>query len=226
MALLLAALLACTGEVPPTPSADDARAYAQALRSGACEKVADDGLRDDCLVALAERTGDRVCDRVLGNRARGECWFRVAERTRDATLCAAASPYADDCALHVLVAGFERHKGASWPDEAEIAARVAAAGLRAEDDRPWIAFYRTMLPRTRPFDIGRCDVVADAARRATCRRAALFHWSDVMNRARDTGRWPCPGASAPPPADLAWVSDPELDALVAQRLGPEGDLCR
>jgi hypothetical protein len=217
---LLALLLACGG--PNDGTATDARAYAEALRSGDCSAVRAVELRDDCLVAAVERSGDDRCADVRGDRARGECWFRLAEHRRDASLCERAAPYVDDCAMHVLTDGFS-----DWlPKDArpgeiedEAAGRIAAAGLSPDDPRPWSAVYRTVLGRARPFDRASCAAVADATRREACERTGLAHYGDLLNHARDSGQYPCEGGPLPPL--LQHTPDPELDALRASR----ADLC-
>jgi hypothetical protein len=217
---LLYALLACAD--PIDGAAADARAYAEALRSGACASIHDDDLRDDCLVATVERTGEDHCDDVRGERARGECWFRLAEHRRDASLCAKAAPYVDDCAMHVLSDGFATWltKGARPGEiEDEAARRIAEAGLSPDDPRPWSAVYRTVLSRIRPFDRGACAAVRDPVRREACERTGVAHYKDLLNHARDAGLYPCDGGPLPPL--LQHTPDPELDALRASRT----DLC-
>jgi hypothetical protein len=216
---LFLALLACSG---PDGTASQAERYASALRTGDCAGLAAGPLRDDCVVADVERTGTDRCAEVQGERARGECWFRLAEARSDAALCARAAPFVDDCAMHVLTRGFDDWlpRGARPGAIEDVAApRIAAAGLAADDPRPWSALYRTVLGRTRPFDRSACADAPDDLRREACFRTGLVHYADLLNHARDRGLYPCDGG--PLPALLAHTPDPELDALRASRT----DLC-
>lgn len=204
------------------PDATDRAAFVAALTSGACADVKDGTLRDDCWLGRAKASGADVCARIGDATLQGECWFMVAEHTKDATLCPRAAPFADDCALHVLSNGF-----AAWVEpgtrpgdrEDDVAARIVAAGLAADDPRPWSAWYRWVLGGLQPLDRAACDVVADATRREACRRTGLALYQDRLNHARDTGRYPCGGG--PLPDDLVTTPDPELDAARAART----DLC-
>lgn len=220
-------LLACAGG-DGAPSAEDRARFVAALADGRCGAVEAPALRDDCWLAVAARTGDDVCGEVGDAELRGECWFQLAERRRDAALCPKAAPYAVDCALHVLSSGFaELTRGGVRPGEKEddVAARIAASGLAADDMRPWSAWYRWVLGGMRPLDRSACDAVADPDRREACRRTGLALYDDLLNHARDTGTFPCDGG--PLPAALQHAPDPELDARRAARAdAATGDLCR
>jgi hypothetical protein len=200
-------------------AADRAR-YVEGLSSGECAPIRDAALRDDCREATAKAPAD--CEGVADPTIRGECWFQLAESTKDASLCPRAVPFADDCALHVLSRGF-----ATWlpkkvrPGEQEAAAeaRIVAAGLAADDMRPWSAFYRHVLGATRPIDRVACDAVADLDRREACKRTGIAMYQDLLNHARDKKIYPCDGE--PLPALLAYAPDAELDAVRAARR----DLC-
>ncbi len=216
--MILAVLLACAGGGAP-PAEDRAR-YVAGLASGACADIRDDALRDDCREATAKAPAD--CEAVGDATLRGECWFQLAEATSDAALCPRATPFVDDCALHVLSRAFPKWlPKASRPGEheAEAAARIAEAGLAADDMRPWSAFYRHVLGSTRPIDRSTCDKVDDPARREACKRTGIAMYQDLLNHARDHALYPCDGG--PLPSVLAHAPDPELDAVIAGRR----DLC-
>lgn len=211
-------LLACVGSASGD-AADRAR-YVAGLASGDCAAIEDPTLRDDCRQATAEAPAD--CEAVVDPTVRGECWFQLAEATSDASYCPRAAPFADDCAMHVLSRGFPTWlpKGVRPGEQEEAAAaHVAAAGLAADDIRPWSAYYRHVLGSTRPLDRAACDAVSDAARREACKRTGVSLYQDLLNHARDRGLYPCDGA--PLPALLAYAPDPELDAVRASR----SDLC-
>jgi len=212
----LVLLLACSG------GSDDIATYRAALDDGRCGRIADPWRRDDCWV---HRTGvEQVphCDEVTDPRLRGECWFVLAEATVDPSVCPKATPFADDCALHVLSLGF-RALGEPGTEpgaqEGEVARRIAAAGLAPDDLRPWSAWYRQVLSGQRPLDRGSCAAVTDPARADACRRTGLALYQDRLNHARDNRLWPCEGG--PLPASLTTTPDAEIDALVASR----SDLC-
>lgn len=217
---MIALLWACAG--PSTPDAEDRARFVAALSDGACETVRDRRLRDECWLARAEKSGEDVCAEVGDATLRGECWFLVAEKRKDATLCADAGPFAEDCALHLLSNGFAAwaRAGALPGDrEDEVAARIVASGLGADDPRPWSAWYRWVLGGQRPLDRGTCDRVTDRDRREACRRTGLAVYADLLNHARDTRTYPCDGG--PLPLALQYTPDAELDALRAART----DLC-
>lgn len=200
----------------------DIHRYRQALDDGTCAAVEDPTLRDDCWIHRTREDQRSHCDAPSDARARGECWFVLAEATADPSLCPRAVPFADDCALHVLSTSFRAlgepgtHPG---DHEEEVARRIQAAGLAADDPRPWSAWYRQVLAGNLPLDRASCDAVADLPRREACRHTGLALYNDRLNHARDHHLWPCDGS--PLPRSLTVVPDPELDALVATRT----DLC-
>jgi len=213
---LLLLLVACAGS---DPAADRAR-FVEGLRSGDCSAIVDAALADECREANAKAPED--CDRIGGEKARGECYFQVAEERGDASLCPKAAPYADDCALHVLSRSFLDWlpRGAKpGAHEAEAEKRIVAAGLAADDMRPWSAFYRHVLGASRPIDRAACAAVPDAARAEACARTGIAMYQDLLNMARDRGVYPCDGGPLPPL--LSYTPDPELDAVRAART----DLC-
>lgn len=198
----------------------DRQAYLEGLRTGACATIENATWRDDCWIARVEREGVDHCAAVTDPTQRGECVFQLAEKTGDASLCPGAAPFADDCALHVLSRGFAS-LGATLPGagEAAVSARIAAAGLAPDDPRPWSAWYRWVLGAQRPLDRGTCAAVADPMRREACLRTGVALYQDRLNRARDTGTYPCDGGALPP--ELQHAPDPELDGVRAART----DLC-
>lgn len=195
-----------------TSSADQ---YAAAMKDGDCARIGDAALRADCLAWHGR------CEAVEG-QAGWECWFRRAEAEGDGALCAKAGDYADDCRMHLLTTGFRdwapRDAGPGDAD-ALAATHIVAAGFAVEDLRPWSAWYRYLLERSRPFDRTACAKVADPARREACLRTGLVAWQDRLNMARDRRLWPCDGG--PAPELLQHSPDPELDAATAART----DLC-
>ncbi len=200
----------------------DLHRYRQALDDGRCDAVEDVVLRDDCWTHRTEVDKRSWCAQVTNPAAAGECWFVLAEATMDPSLCPQAVPYADDCALHVLSAGFRAlGEPGTRPGEheAEVSARIQRAGLAVGDPRPWSAWYRQVLAGVVPFDRGACDAVPDPERRDACRHTGLALYQDRLNHARDRHLYPCDGG--PLPSLLVRTPDPELDALVAAR----SDLC-
>jgi hypothetical protein len=220
--ILLLPLLACGTAAPAVggPVQGDPARFVAGLSSGDCTPVADPALRDDCRVSTAKAPAD--CEVVADATLRGECWFRLAEKGKDPALCPKAAPFADDCALHVLSAAFPKWipKGTRPGDhDDDAAAQIAAAGLAADDMRPWSAWYRWVLLEERPLDRAGCANVADAARREACLHTGIALYQDLLNRARDRHTYPCDGGALP--GALQTTPDPELDALRAART----DLC-
>ncbi len=196
--------------------------YRRGLDDGACERIADATLRDDCWTHRTSVDKKPHCDQTSTPVATGECWFVYAEATLDPSACPNATPFADDCALHVLSVGFRAlGEPGTTPGthEEEVARRVVSAGLRVDDPRPWSAWYRQVLSGSVPFDRGACAAVSDPMRQESCRRTGIALYSDRLNYARDRGLYPCDGG--PLPSVLVRTPDPELDALVAAR----SDLC-
>lgn len=207
-------LLGCLG------GGDPRAAYLDGLRTGECASIPDARLRDDCWTARVEREGVDWCGEVTAGPPRGECHFQLAERTDDVGVCPRATPYADDCALHLLSRGF----GALLPAapgerETEVAARIRLAGLAEDDPRPWSAWYRWVLGGQRPLDRASCARVDDPVRREACERTGVALYQDLLNRARDLRTYPCDGGALP--LELQHTPDPELDAVRAARR----DLC-
>ena len=226
---VLLVLVACGRSPDGVGSAGDSSAaalWARALRTGACATVVDERLHDTCVVAAVERTRQDRCAEARGQRAREECAFRLAEKRLDASICRRAGAFAEDCALHVLSTGFMVWAPAGalpgGPVEEEVARRIAAAGLRDDDMRPWSAWYRWVLGAQQSLDRSTCARVAPAARREACTRTGLTVFEDRINRTRDT-RAP-DGTSAlacgANPRLLAHAPDPDLDALLLRRRGP------
>ncbi len=203
----------------PDPAADRAQ-FVAGLQTGACETITDPALRDDCHLAASKAPAD--CGRIEAEKVRGECWFQIAEKTRDPALCAKATPFVDDCALHVLSQAFPKAIPAgSRPGEHEDAAEalILSSGLAVTDMRPWSAWYRWVLGGMQPLDRAACAGVADPDRREACTHTGVALYQDLLNNARDRGLYPCDGGPLPP--YLQTTPDPELDALRASRT----DLC-
>lgn len=192
--------------------------YAEALRSGRCADAGAPELRDDCRLAHLDAAAAAPCEGFETTRLRDECFFQLAEAREDASLCPKAGAFADDCALHVLSRGFGRGLGAgSRPGEGEeaVAARIVAAGLAADDMRPWSAWYRWVLGGLDPLDRAACEAVADPARREACRNTAVAVFHDRINNARDRRLVDCATGALPPL--LTHAPDPELDAALRRR---------
>jgi hypothetical protein len=216
-------LAACGGASHPdgVPDAAQREAWLAALKSGACETVTNEALRDDCWLARVAHHPE-VCEKMAGETARSECWFRVAEAQADPSLCPKAGIFAEDCALHVLSTSF-----ASWvprdarpgAGEDEVERRIAASGLAADDPRPWSAYYRWILGQQHPLDRASCAAATTEERRDACAHTGLALYADLLNHARDRRTFPCDGGPMPP--ELQTTPDPEIDALVASRT----DLC-
>ncbi len=221
---MLLALIACTPEAEGQRSL--ASEWARALRSGECGSVADDALHDACVVAAVERTRRDRCAEVRAPRARDECAFRLAEKRLDASVCARAGVFAEDCALHVLSTGFMVWAPTGvlpgGPEEAEVSRRIAAAGLDEGDMRPWSAWYRWILGAQHPLDRASCARVAHPERREACERTGLTVFEDRINRARDAraSDGSTELACGAEPTLLAHAPDAELDAILLRRRGP------
>ena len=234
---ILGGLLAgCT----PDPGADDTVAYAEALTAVradpttaavACARVGDLDLRADCTTAAVEVLAlDRepaaaeLCRSLPEGVGRDECWFQLADVSGSAAWCGDAGRFRDDCRMHLwtqlLLARLPRN---STPAEAVTAARplLAQTDFTEDDGRPWVAVFRMSLGPRRPFDRSLCDAIEDATLTGICRDAGRDLYGDLLNHARDKGRFPCDGG--PLPTELQTAPDPELAALVEARR--EVDLC-
>lgn len=225
--ILLALLPAGCGGLPVDDAADRAR-YSDALRTGECASVHDVALADDCWIAAASRRPGRsadlatrtaLCARVITDRDRGECYFAVAELYGAPQLCPQAVPFADDCALHVVSMRFAR---ASTLTEEYATTQITTAGLKADDPRPWSAYFREVLGREQPLDRTLCSSQSPPLQEA-CRQTGLALFEDRLNQARDHRQFTCVGSKAQPPwpERVAWAPDPELDAVFTAR----SDLC-
>lgn len=238
----LASLLAACGE-SEAPRAGDAAAYAEALAAleeapaeaaRLCAAIDRDELRADCVTAGVERlaatelaAARALCESLPDGAGRDECLFQAAEAGRDPGLCAAAGRFADDCRMHLWTATLQASlPRQTLPAEASelVPPLLEAHGFAPDDGRPWVAVYRMLLGARRPFDRSLCDAVSDEERRTICRDAGRDLYQDLLNNARDTGRFPCEGGPLPPM--LAHTPDPELEALIARRrpvdLCPDG----
>jgi hypothetical protein len=227
--MVVLVLLACSPAPDGAGSSRDPSAaaiWARALRTGMCDAVVDERLHDACVVAAVERTREDRCSEPRSQRAREECAFRLAEKRLDASICRRAGAFAEDCALHVLSTGFMVWAPAGalpgGPEEDEVTRRIAAAGLRDDDMRPWSAWYRWVLGAQQPLDRSTCARVEPAVRGEACARTGLTVFEDRINRTRDTREPDGTSAlacGAEPPL-LAHAPDPELDAILLRRRGP------
>lgn len=211
-------ILACGGE-----TTSDAHLYQQGLQTGDCSSIAEVDYRDDCFLVTAAKRPDNPCGAIQSERLRSECWFQVAEQRRDASLCARAGEFREDCALHLLSSSFGKSvvKGTRPGErEGEIEKKIQEAGMEITDPRPWSAYYRWVLGGIRPLDRALCRAVTDPMRQEACLNTGLAAYNDLLNYARDTKAFPCPKGS-PLPKLLQYAPDPELDALIAGRT----DLC-
>lgn len=195
---------------------DEATSYRDALAGGDCGGLPAGALRDDCLAERGE------CAAVADPLARDECGFARAEREGDIELCTTAGRFEVDCRMHLWSVAVR----ALPPDacnlatyEPELAALAAAKGFAADDPRPWSAYFRHCLLRSRPFDRSRCSALAAPFTREACENTALAAFDDLLNMARDRKLYPCDGGPLPPV--LSYAPDPALDALVQRR----SDLC-
>lgn len=227
-------LAACQG---PPPDLDDGRAYAEALSLGRrdreaararCADVREPALHADCITALAEAAAGEheteaataLCAALPAGVGQDECRFQVAERGGAPELCREAGRFAEDCRMHMWSqSGFQGllpgEPGLEL--EGEVARRAAASGFTAEDERPWIAFFRALHASGGPIDLGRCE---GSAHRDLCRAAGVGLYNDLLNHARDSRTWPCEGEALPP--RLEHRPDPEIEALIEAR---RGELC-
>lgn len=218
--MLFLFLLACG-----KPQVSDAKLYRDGLASGDCSPVREPDLRDDCWVATAvtKSLRARPCDLIGGDHYKGECWFSLAEREKDPTLCKKAIGFTDDCALHVLsqdFAAWVKPESVPGDQDAEMEAKVASAGMKSDDPRPWSAYYRWVLGQHRPFDRSSCAKIENVMRKEACEKTGIAVYNDLLNNARDRKLIPCPSRKPLPP-ELAHTPDAELDALVTSR----EDLC-
>jgi hypothetical protein len=227
-------LLACSAE--PIPNAEDRLGLVRALRlisadpeaaAAACQALGP-SVRGDCLTAAVEtapahHAAASWCDSLSGI-GRDECHFQRAERTRSHEACGRAGRFADDCRLHVWAAGMSQRWPAGTPMDAGIASvrtQMSASGIDPTDLRFWSATFRYALLLDPPFDRGRCDTVGEAVLKEACARTGLGVYEDLLNRARDSGTFPCDGGPLPPP--LQYARDAEIDAILARRHAH--DLC-
>ncbi|MSQ01204.1 MAG: hypothetical protein EXR71_04820 [Myxococcales bacterium] len=195
---------------------DSATALKAGLRDRDCSAIVESGVKDQCLVELVQ------CEAIVGARARAECAFRDAEATGNAARCVDAGEWVDDCRMHLWTASFGDWAPAdAGPGQADdLAAReLVRFGFSTADPRPWSAWYRWLLGRSRPLDRDACRTIADPARSEACLKTGLAYYDDLLNMARDRKLYPCDGSSLP--AVLEHAPDAELDALVARRT----DLC-
>lgn len=207
------------------PAPEPPARFLEALRTGACDTLQDAALRDDCREATAKTAED--CPAIEDDRLRGECWFQLAERTADPSLCPKATPFADDCAMHVISAAFAKKiPRGTRPGQGEETAEalITAAGLSLDDPRPWSAYYRQVLGAERPIDRQACAAVTAPTRRDACLHTGIALYQDLLNHARDRRLYPCdtPNPTVEQlPKLLQYAPDPELDAVRAART----DLC-
>ena len=228
----------CAGE--GGSGASPALSYAQAIEAVAadpstsarvCRGVVDPILHADCITAGVEAmaaedlsAATSLCEGLPDGAGKDECFFQAAEAGKDPATCARAGRFDDDCRMHLwttaLLQGLPR---ATLPAEADAPVEALLVGhtFGPEDGRPWVAVYRTLLGGRRPFDRALCDGISHPERRTICRDAGRDLYNDLLNNARDTGRFPCAGGPLPPM--LAHTEDPELEALIDARR--EGDLC-
>ena len=232
-----ALLLAC-GEAPSAPP--PAEAYRVALvtlesdpaaGAAACAALPEGSVRVDCLGAAAEAlsrldpvAAQTVCEALEEGLWKDECHFQVAEATRDASQCAAAGRFAEDCRMHHWSRSLAGSLPAgATPQSAEdrLHALATEAGFAKADPRPWVAAFRLIGARMTPLDRSACSGLAVPKRVEICRQALRDHYNDLLNHARDTASFPCSGG--PLTGRLAYQPDPGLDALVEERR--RGDLC-
>ena len=150
--------------------------------------------------------------------------IQLAEASGQPQLCEGAGRYADDCKLHLWTATLLRELPRdARPAEAEelVPPLLEGHAFDVGDGRPWVAVYRMLMGGRRPFDRGLCDEIPHAERRQICRDASWDLYQDLLNRARDRGRFPCDGS--PLPSELISTPDPELEAAIERRRTE--DLC-
>jgi hypothetical protein len=231
--LALLALLACQNG-PAIPDRDDREGLVAALRLVGDDPAAamtrcralGDTVRGECVVAVVEAAPKHPeasgwCDEI-GGLDRDECHFQRAEGTRSFADCAKAGSFQDDCRLHLWSYRARKLVEPTLP-ETVAAARDAMRedGIDPADQRFWSATFRSWLQDTKPLDRGACRTIDDPTLADACLHTAIAVWHDLLNRERDFGSPPCDGK--PLPDTLAHVDDPELDAILAERLA--SDLC-
>jgi hypothetical protein len=231
--LALLALIACQNG-PAIPARDDREGLVAALRllpgdpaaaMSRCRALGDT-VRGECVVAVVEAAPKHAeasawCDEI-GGLDRDECHFQRAEGTRSLADCGKAGAFADDCRLHLWSFRVGKLVKPTLP-ETVAAAREAMEqdGIDPADPRFWSATFRAALLESKPFDRAACRALEDAALSEACLHTGIAVWHDLLNRERDFGSPPCDGK--PLPATLEHADDPELDAILAERLA--SDLC-
>lgn len=223
--------VACSGGSDPHARTDDARRLPVALDAVAadpsataehCGGLRTPAARGDCVLHGVERlarsdapAAAELCGLLEGLDA-DECFFQVAERSRQPARCADAGRFAEDCRMHAWTVAVPKLGSPATPPDVwadRLTEAAADLGFAADDPRPWIAASRHLLGRSLPLDRGWCDGWAEAPR-AACRQAGLGLLHDRINHARDSGKWTC---GEPVPELLAVASDPELEAVLAER---------
>ena len=245
------AALGCDRAAGPASAATLATALAEVQRRpraavAICAPVRDPRWHADCLLSAVERLAARepaeaeaLCDAITDPLSVEECWFQVAERTRDPSGCSRAGRFADDCRMHLFVAGLPRWapaRPADGPLEGEAGAAWAAAveaavpehqrevGFGADDTRPWFALFRHLHATEKAPNPSICAPFWGGPRAEPCVAAGVGVYQDRLRYARDTGDLSCAAerarADALPAGPWRQAFDAVLAADCPREVGP------
>ena len=94
-----------------------------------CNQILEDSQREFCTqYALQAMPKEEVgalrelCGTLQGN-AKGECWFQVAERSLEIRDCAQATPFVEECNIHLALSALIQSNTDTWDEVEQIAER-------------------------------------------------------------------------------------------------------
>ena len=156
-----------------------------------CSTLRPDSVQQDCLWWGAEQLmrtdadlAAKVCGELEGILA-GECWFQLAEKQDQPTFCSQASPFVEDCQIHLLSRWLFRHPHTDWK---EMTVRAEHYGIDPASKIGETVLYRHLVSVSQPMELSIC---AQTANQGACLLAGSGVYRDRLRYAEEQHTFPC-----------------------------------
>lgn len=160
-----------------------------------CSSLSQQKQKEDCLLVGVEKlrkvnvaATEEICEYLEQNR--GECFFRLAEVSESVQHCEKATPFQEDCQLHLLTKILQQQKIETVQESLPVLERLS---LSIEEPNPKTVLYRHLLAKEKPLPIQNCQRYPHPQ---ACLLAAEGLYVDRLRYARDTNRFPCDNLGA------------------------------
>ncbi len=167
--------------------------FSESAQREFCIEFALQALPKDDVVSIRE-----LCPELNGN-ARGECWFQVAERSLSLEDCAKATPFVDNCHMHITLKRLLEFEPTTWEEIEKIARQY---GTDPDSTSHGYALYQYWFRNTSKLKLSDCEILS---RPQICHDALASLYFHRLKEWDMDGNAPCQ-----PVPDKIWHSDQPL----------------